>query len=88
MENLNYRVLYEYEFYSGTSAAEMDRRINNVYVEATVKENTVSFRFQRFRFGDFDPWTTGDTPYFPDFALTDYHFYPNLDIFLHDIQFQ
>lgn len=54
MENLKYRVIYEYEFHRGTSAAETARRINNVYEGATVKENTVRFWFQRFRSGNFD----------------------------------
>lgn len=45
MENLKYRVIYEYEFYRGTSAAETARRINDVYGAATVKENTVRHLF-------------------------------------------
>lgn len=54
MEKLKYRIIFEYEFHRGTSAAETARRINDVYGEATVKENTVRFWFQRFRSGNFD----------------------------------
>lgn len=54
MENLKYRYIYEYEFHLGTSAAETARRINNAYGEATAKENTVRYWFQRFRSGNFD----------------------------------
>ncbi|CAG9130688.1 unnamed protein product [Plutella xylostella] len=54
MENLKYRVIYEYEFHRGTSAAETARRINDVYGDGVAKENTVRFWFQRFRSGNFD----------------------------------
>ncbi|CAG9093900.1 unnamed protein product [Plutella xylostella] len=54
MENLKYRVIYEYEFHRGTSAAERARRINDVYGDGVAKENTVRFWFQRFRSGNFD----------------------------------
>jgi hypothetical protein len=54
MENLKYRVIYEYKFHRGTSAAEMARRVNVVYGGCVAKENTVRFRFQRFRSGNFD----------------------------------
>ncbi|GBP13223.1 hypothetical protein EVAR_93172_1 [Eumeta japonica] len=53
MENLKYRV-YEYEFHRGTINAEISLRINNVYGEATVEENTIRFWFQCFRSGNFD----------------------------------
>ncbi|CAH2207900.1 jg6043 [Pararge aegeria aegeria] len=51
--NMKYRV--EYEFLRGTSIAETARRNNNVYSGGVVKENTVRFRFKRFRSGHFDP---------------------------------
>ncbi|CAG9136399.1 unnamed protein product [Plutella xylostella] len=54
MENLKYRVIYEYEFHRGTSAAKTARRINDVYGDGVAKENTVRFWFQRFRSGNFD----------------------------------
>ncbi|CAF4949334.1 unnamed protein product [Pieris macdunnoughi] len=42
MENMKYRVIFEYEFHRGTSAAETARRINDVYCMAAVsqKKNT------------------------------------------------
>jgi hypothetical protein len=45
MENLKYRVFYEYEFHRGTTAAEIARRVNDVYGSCVAKENTVSFWF-------------------------------------------
>lgn len=54
MENLKYRIIYEYEFRRGTSAAETTRRVNDVYGGRVAKENTVRFWFQRFRSGNFD----------------------------------
>ncbi|CAH2098314.1 unnamed protein product [Euphydryas editha] len=54
MEDLNYHVIYEYEFHRGTSAAETARSINDVYGCDVVKENTMRFWFQRFRSGHFD----------------------------------
>ncbi|CAG9138326.1 unnamed protein product [Plutella xylostella] len=60
MENLKYRVIYEYEFHRGTSAAETALRINDVYGDGVAKENTVRFWFQRFRSGNFQPETKVD----------------------------
>ncbi|CAF4830065.1 unnamed protein product [Pieris macdunnoughi] len=54
MENLKYRIIYEYEFRRGTSAADKTRRVNDVYGGHVAKENTVRFWFQRFRSGNFD----------------------------------
>ncbi|KAJ0183177.1 hypothetical protein K1T71_001153 [Dendrolimus kikuchii] len=54
MENLKYRIIYEYEFHRGTSATETARRINDVYGGGVAKENIVRFWFQRFRSGNFD----------------------------------
>ncbi|XP_045459275.1 histone-lysine N-methyltransferase SETMAR-like [Melitaea cinxia] len=48
MENLKYRVIYEYKFHSGTSAAETARRVNDLYGCGVANENTVRFWFQRF----------------------------------------
>jgi histone-lysine N-methyltransferase SETMAR len=54
MENLKYRVIFEYEFHRGTSASETARRINDVYGDGAAKENIVRFWFQRFRSGNFN----------------------------------
>ncbi|CAH2233970.1 jg20051 [Pararge aegeria aegeria] len=54
MENLKYRIIYEYELHLGTSAAEKTRRINDVYDGGVAKENTVRFWCQRFRLGNLD----------------------------------
>ncbi|KAJ0172710.1 hypothetical protein K1T71_011849 [Dendrolimus kikuchii] len=54
MENLKYRIIYEYEFHRGTSVAKTARRINDVYGGGVAKENTVRFWFQRFRSRNFD----------------------------------
>jgi [histone H3]-lysine36 N-dimethyltransferase SETMAR len=54
MENLKYRVIYDYEFHRGTSAAKTSGRVNGVYSSCVAKENTVRFWFQRFRSGNFD----------------------------------
>ncbi|XP_064292196.1 histone-lysine N-methyltransferase SETMAR-like [Plodia interpunctella] len=54
MENLKYRVIYEYEFHLDTSAAETARRVDDVYGSRIAKENTVHFWFQHFRSGNFD----------------------------------
>lgn len=49
---LKYRV--NYLFRVGTNVAETTRRINDVYGGGVSKENTLHFRFQRFRSGNFD----------------------------------
>ena len=54
MEDLIYRVIYEYEFYHGTSATETARRVNGVYGDSVAKENIVRFWNQYFCFGNFD----------------------------------
>ncbi|CAH2266897.1 jg19901 [Pararge aegeria aegeria] len=60
MNNLKYRVIYEYEFHRGKTA----QRINDVYGGGVTKENTVGFLYQRFRSGIFarrpDPETKVD----------------------------
>ena len=43
MENLKYRVIYEYELHSSTSAAEAARRVNDVYGGRGEKTTTVRF---------------------------------------------
>ncbi|CAH2240587.1 jg21061 [Pararge aegeria aegeria] len=43
MEDLKYRVVYEYEFRRGTSAAQTARRINDVYGSDFGKENIFYF---------------------------------------------
>lgn len=45
MENLKYRVIYEYKFHCGTSAAETARRLNYVYGGRVTKKNIVRFWF-------------------------------------------
>ena len=54
MENSKYRIIYKYEFYRGTSAAETARKVIDVYGGRVAKENIVRFWFQHFRFGNFD----------------------------------
>ncbi|CAF4949323.1 unnamed protein product [Pieris macdunnoughi] len=44
MENMKYRVIFEYEFHRGTSAAETARRINDVYCMAAVSQKKNSYR--------------------------------------------
>ncbi|CAF4887770.1 unnamed protein product [Pieris macdunnoughi] len=34
MENLKYRIIYEYEFRRGTSAAETTQRVNDVFLKS------------------------------------------------------
>jgi hypothetical protein len=40
MENMKYRLIYEYEFHLGTSAAEMARRFNHVYGGCIININS------------------------------------------------
>ena len=54
MENLKYRVIYEYEFHRGTSAVETARRINDVYGSRVAKVKIVRLWFYCFRSGNFD----------------------------------
>lgn len=46
---LRYCVIYEYEFHRGPSASVRVRRLHEEYGEATVRESTVNFWFQRRR---------------------------------------
>jgi hypothetical protein len=64
MENLKYRVIYEYEFHRGTSAAKMARRVNDVYGGCVAKENGLflvpTFSLWIFRPAEQAPWTAGE----------------------------
>lgn len=53
MENMKYRVVYEYEFYCGSSASEATRSMNDEYGATVAKENMLHFWFQRFRSENF-----------------------------------
>ncbi|CAH2103844.1 unnamed protein product [Euphydryas editha] len=65
MENLKYRVIYEYEFHRGTSSAEMTGMINDVYGRGVAKKKhstflVLMFSFWKFRPAEQAPWTAGD----------------------------
>jgi hypothetical protein len=53
MGNLRYRVIYEYEFHRGTSAAGTARRVNDVCSGCVAKKITVRFWYERFCSGNF-----------------------------------
>ena len=48
MENLKYRLIYEYEFHRGTSVTETARKVNDVY-DSRKTEKHSAFLVQRFR---------------------------------------
>ena len=53
MENLEYRIIYEYKFHRGTSVAENARRVDDMYGGRIVKY-TLWFLIQRFCSGNFN----------------------------------
>ncbi|CAG9781943.1 unnamed protein product [Diatraea saccharalis] len=64
MENLKYRVIYEYEFHRGSSAAKTARMVNDVYGGCIAKENSAflvsTFSFWKFLPAEQAPWPAVD----------------------------
>lgn len=69
MDTSKIRVIFEYEFRRGTSAAKMPRNMNAEFGEETPDKRTLHFWFKRSRNGNFDV-TTNHVEHSPHMWIT------------------